>query len=102
MEIPKPVPFDIYVGTLVLNRIMGEPKVLLCPFTVVMLHPSSREPLCFVTNADTFEDAAIEMDDIQYEGMMHSPNSTEYTVLEMRYEGDVLVWDDKLPLVPVG
>jgi hypothetical protein len=73
MEIPKPVPFDVYVGTLVINRIMGEPKALTCPFTVVMLDPSSRKPLCFVTNADTFESAAIEMDDIQYEGMRHSP-----------------------------
>ena len=103
MEIPHPTPFDVYIGTLVINKILGEPIVLVCPFVVVMLHPSSREPMCFMSNSDSFENAAIDMDDIQYEGMRnYSNNPTEYTVLEIGYKGDTVVWDDRIPMVPVG
>ena len=102
MEIPKPTSFRVYVGTLVTNRIMGEPKPFICRFAVVMLHPLTREPCALMCNAETFENAAIEMDDIQYEGMTHGQNDTEYTVLEMGYKGETVVWDDKLPIVPVG
>ena len=102
MEIPKPVLFDVYVGTLVLNAVLDFPKTLSCPFVVVVLCPISRSPLWFMSNADTFENAAIDMDDIQYEGMKHSQSNIEYTVLEMRYKGDTVVWTDRMPFLPVS
>jgi hypothetical protein len=103
MNVPQRVPFEVYIGTVVCNLIAGKPKVLM-PYVIVTINPHSHEPDEFVTSVDGFENAVIEMEDIQNEEIRHNANCywpetppSIYSVLRITDETGIVTWKDCLP-----
>ena len=106
LNIPDPIPLDIFIGTLVINKVMGNLKVLRCPFVVVaFFQDASQENIkkypVFLSNAESLSEACQNMDYHQEDWVGLNGMPPPMTVYKFYYKGDTVVHADFLPDVPI-
>ena len=103
MDIQKSVPFYTIIGELAFHLSKGNPKLLDFPYQILIVQRDINPLSSVLASCCEFEDAVEEADKLDADMRVEAHDPTaRITVVKLSYSGGLVVWDDLLPLVPVG
>tara|TARA_R100001082_G_C4223800_1_gene100329 strand:+ start:133 stop:450 length:318 start_codon:yes stop_codon:yes gene_type:complete len=104
MDIPKVTLFYSVIGELAFHLCKGSPKILEFPYQILLVsHSAVDHSSVVLASCCEFEDAVEEADELDRNySLDHLSTNARITVVKVFYSNGLVVWDDLMPLVPVG